>query len=265
MALPPPQVSEELRGEIPSWLRRRAVSYARAPIVRRPAQRSRFARFASVQPGDHVLDVGTGPGYSAFVFARKAAHVSGVDWRPELLDLAGSEAVRRRLLNLTLVEASPTTLPFPDDSFDLVASAGALHHFVSPQKAVAEIMRVCRPAGRIALEDVVTSEQDVRARYHNRLERLRDRSHQRILRLSEVAAILGQIGLGIRRIEVQESVREFSEWVGVTRPPAGRSERIRHLLQRSVEQDLSGLNVQPEDDTFLFTQQVAWVLAVKEE
>ena len=78
-----------------------------------------------------------------------------------------------------------------------------------------------------------------------------------------VSGIERQAGLVVRRVEVQESVREYNEWVGVTRPPVRRSEHIRRLLQGSVEQDLSGLSVQSEDDTFMFVQQVAWILACK--
>jgi hypothetical protein len=120
--------------------------------------------------------------------------------------------------------------------------------------------RVCRPSGRVGVEDVVSSEQDVRSRYHNRIERLRDRSHQRLQKLSEILALAGEAGLLVRRVEVSDSIREFNEWVGVTRPPVGRGERIRHLLQGSMEQDLLGLDVEAEDDTFVFVQRVAWVL-----
>ena len=67
----------------------------------------------------------------------------------------------------------------------------------------------------------------------------------------------------MRRLQVADSIREFNEWVGVTRPPLGRSERIRHLLQGSVEQDLLGLDVEAEDDTFVFVQRIAWVLCEK--
>jgi len=244
-------------------MRRRAEAYARHRIVRRPLLRSRFVRFSRAQPGDAVLDVGTGPGYSAFAFARRVASVTAVDWRPELLDVARREARRRKSNNVTFVEADPETLPFPDGSFDIVISAAAAHHFKNPASALTEMARICRTGGTLALEDVVTSEQDMRALYHNRIERLRDRSHHRLLRLSEIVSFLGRAGASVRRVEVHESVREFNEWVGVTRPPPRRSERIRHLLQGSIEQDLSGLAVQATDDTFLFVQQVAWVSALK--
>jgi len=258
-------VTEDSAAEIPAWRRRRAQAYARNPIVRRPVLRSRFVRFAGVLAGQNVLDVGTGPGFSAFAFARRAAKVTALDWRAELLDLARREKDRRRLKNVTFVEAKPDALPFPEGSFDIVASAAAVHHFTNAGTALSEMARVCNDGGSVVIEDLVTSEQGIRARYHNRLERLRDRSHQRLLALSELLSLLGQAGLTVRRVEVQDSIREYNEWVSVTRPPPRRSEHIRRLLQGSVERDLSGLAVQSEDDTFLFVQQIAWVLAVKPE
>jgi SAM-dependent methyltransferase len=176
-----------------------------------------------------------------------------------LLATAKLQAARRRLHNVVFVEGQPGQLPFPDSSFDIVASAAAVHHFRRAADAIAEMARVCRPGGTVALEDVITSEQDVRARYHNRLERLRDRSHERLLKLSELISLAGQAGLLTRMVEVHDSVREFSEWVGVTRPPLRRGEQLRHLLQGAVEHDLTGLEVEAGDDTFFFTQRVAWL------
>jgi SAM-dependent methyltransferase len=256
-------VTDENLDDIPDWLRRRGEAFARHPLVRRPVLRRRFARFAGARPGASVVDVGCGAGHNAFALGRTASRVTAVDWRPYLLEQASRQAARQRHSNVRVIHAQPHDLPFGEGEFDVVTSAAAMHHFPAAEAAFAEMSRVCRPGGVVALEDVVTSEQEVRARYHNRLERLRDRSHQRCLPLSQIVAGLGRAGLLVRRIEVHDSLREFSEWLAVTGPPPRRSDHIRHLLLGSVDRDLSGLNVQPEDDTFLFVQQVAWVVAVK--
>jgi SAM-dependent methyltransferase len=253
-------LAEDSSGNIPPWLRARAEAQARHPIVKRPGLRSRFVKFISIGPSDTVLDFGCGSGHSTLALARKAHHVTALDWRAELLEVARRQAKERRIKNITFIEASAEELPFPAHSFDAVTSTAALHHIARPANAFAELFRVCRPSARFGIEDVIASEQDIRARYHNRIERLRDRSHQRLLKLSELLSLVGQAGFAARRVEIADSIREFNEWVGVTRPPVGRSERIRHLLQGSIEQDLLGLDVQAEDDTFVFIQRVAWIL-----
>ena len=242
---------------------RRVEAYARHPIVRRPRLRLRFAAFAGVRSTDGVLDVACGPGFNAFAFARRAREVVAVERSPELLAVAEREAKRRGLRNVSLHEGDPAPLPFPADSFDLVTTTGTVHHFDSPVEVFAEMARVSAPGGRIAIEDVVASEQEVRARYHNRLERLRDRSHRRCLPLSELLSLLGRQGLLVQRVLVQESLREFNEWISVAGTPPRRAEHIRRLLLGAQARDLSGLAIRPADDTFLFVQQVAWVLAIK--
>jgi ubiquinone/menaquinone biosynthesis C-methylase UbiE len=108
-------------------------------------------------------------GFGAFAFARRAAQVTALDWRAELLEVARRERDRRKLKDVTFVEAKPDALPFPEGSFDIVASAAAVHHFTNAGSALSEMARVCNDGGRVVIEDVVTSEQGIR-RYHNRLE-----------------------------------------------------------------------------------------------
>lgn len=242
---------------------RRAQALAHHPLVRRPRERQRFVAFAAARPQDRVLDVACGAGFNALAFARCAASVIGLDPSAVLLEQGWREAARRRLTNVSFQEGEAQQLPFPDNSFDIVTCAAAVHHFPSAEQALAEMVRVCRPSGKVAIEDIVTSEQEVRARYHNRLERLRDRSHRRCLKLSDLVSLLGQAGLEIQRIEVRESIREFNEWVAVAATPPRRAEHVRRLMIGSIESDLSGLSVRTVDDTLLFSQRVAWILAIK--
>ena len=236
---------------------------ARHPLVRRPLARRSFVAFAAPRVQDRVLDVACGPGFNALAFARRTGEVIGVDSAPELLAQAQSEAARRRLSNVSFQEGAPAVLLFPDDSFDIVTSTGVLHHFPSLESTLAEMARVCLPDGKIVLEDIVAAEQDMRARYHNRLERLRDRSHVRFLKLSELVSSLGQAGLVVRRIEVRETLREFNEWIAIAGTPPARAEHILRLLIGSIAGDLSGLSVHQLDDTIIFSQRRAWVLATK--
>ena len=65
-------------------------------------------------------------------------------------------------------------LPFADRTFDAVVTRFSFHHLEDPKKALDEMVRVCRPGGRVVVCDVYTTTADQAAEY-DRLERLRDR------------------------------------------------------------------------------------------
>ncbi len=211
----------------------------------------RLVAFVKPQRGDRVLDVGTGMLASAF--APRVESVVALNW-----DLRG-----RRPANVILDPADPHELPYPEDSFDLVVCGPSFHHLTGPRIVVRQMARVARPDGRVVVEDIIASEQPVRARYQDRLERLRDRSHPGYLRLSQVIAYFGEAGLYLRSIQVHDLPREFNEWLLGGRSSPQRIEHIHRLMVGAVEADLSGLGIRPVDDTVLFTQQIASLVAEK--
>lgn len=91
-----------------------------------------------------VLDVGTGPGFVALVAQAAGAQVVAVDQSPAMVKIARSHG-------LLAQQASVESLPFPDGAFDAVLGGFVLNHLARPEAAVAELTRVLRPGGRLAL------------------------------------------------------------------------------------------------------------------
>jgi SAM-dependent methyltransferase len=105
---------------------------------------------ADLQAGWRVLDVATGSGNAAIAAARLGCVAVGVDYVPSLLDRGRIRAVAEGL-DLELVEGDAEDLPFPDASFDAVTSVFGSMFAPNHAKAAAELLRVCRPGGTIAL------------------------------------------------------------------------------------------------------------------
>lgn len=105
---------------------------------------------ADLQAGWRVLDVATGSGNAALAAARRGCETIGVDYVPALLDRGRIRASAEHL-DVEFVEGDAENLPFPDASFDAVVSIYGAMFAPNHDRAAAELARVCRPGGRIAL------------------------------------------------------------------------------------------------------------------
>lgn len=102
------------------------------------------------QPGERVLDLATGTGWTSRLVAARGAEVTGVDIAADLLEAAraiGETSGMRIAYQLGDAE----NLPFEDASFDAVISTFGVMFASRPEAAAAEIARVCRKGGRVAL------------------------------------------------------------------------------------------------------------------
>jgi len=103
-----------------------------------------------VRPGDRVLDVAAGSGNAAIPAALAGATVIASDLTPELFE-AGREEAQRLGAELEWVEADAEALPFGDAEFDVVLSSIGVMFAPHHRVAADELVRVCRPGGRIGL------------------------------------------------------------------------------------------------------------------
>lgn len=105
---------------------------------------------ADLHAGWRVLDVATGSGNAAIAAARHGCTAVGIDYVPTLLE-RGRLRAEAEGLDVELLEGDAEALPFPDASFDAVTSVFGSMFAPDHEQAAAELLRVCRPGGTIAL------------------------------------------------------------------------------------------------------------------
>lgn len=122
------------------------------------AARDEYVSLLGVAPGERVLDVGCGSGAVTRTLAQRVAprgRAVGVDMSPALLEVARELANEAGLgAAIDFKEGDCRALPFPDASFDVVVAATTLSHVPDVGRAIAEMVRVTRPGGRIGVFDV---------------------------------------------------------------------------------------------------------------
>ncbi|MEW9855733.1 ArsR/SmtB family transcription factor [Novosphingobium sp. M1R2S20] len=118
-----------------------------------------------------LLDVGTGTGRMAELFAPRAARITALDKSPEMLRVARSRLDKMPSGAVDLVQGDFTALPFDEDTFDTVLFHQVLHYAQNPAAVLAEAARVTRPGGRVAIADFAAHDrEELRERHaHARL------------------------------------------------------------------------------------------------
>jgi arsenite methyltransferase len=112
---------------------------------------------APLQPGEQVLDLGSGAGTDSLVAAQMVGpegRVVGLDMTAEMVAKARASAAAMGATNVAFVEGDAERLPFGDASFDVVISNGVIDLIPDKDAVFAELHRVLRPGGRLQLADV---------------------------------------------------------------------------------------------------------------
>ncbi|MEP6703568.1 MAG: methyltransferase domain-containing protein [Acidobacteriota bacterium] len=109
-----------------------------------------FINRLALKPGTRLLDVACGNGNLAIAAARTGATATGVDIAPNLLE-EGRERSKAEGLTIQFDEGDAEQLPYPDADFDVVVSMFGAMFAPRPELVAAELVRVCRSGGRIAM------------------------------------------------------------------------------------------------------------------
>jgi len=107
-------------------------------------------RAVDPRPGQSVLDVACGSGNTGLIAARRYCEVTGIDFVPSLIERARQRAATDGV-EAEFVVGDAQDLPFPDATFDIVVSVMGVMFAPDQERAAAELLRVCKPGGRIGI------------------------------------------------------------------------------------------------------------------
>lgn len=163
------------------------------------------------KPAERALDVATGGGHVALALARTGVDVEACDLTPEML-LAASALLAEHDCTATFAVAEADSLPYGDDSFDIVTCRIAAHHFPDAQAFFLEVARVLKPGGRFGFQDQALPPEPTSAVFTDALERKRDASHNQSYNLDGWVTLVERAGLVVEHTELVDKRHDFAEW-----------------------------------------------------
>ena len=242
---------------------RQAMPFSTAAPIADEAALKMIVDAARAGLQDEVLDVACGGGIVVCAFAAHVRHATGIDITPAMLERARALAAEKRVGNVSWREGDVEHLPYPAASFSIVATRFAVHHFLRPEAVFREMVRVCRPGGRVVIVDTCASPDPKKAAEFNRLEKLRDPSHARCLSLDELKGLYRAGGLGEPRASFYELRDEVKNLLARSFPNPGDEQKIVDLFAASIADDRLGIPVRRDGDRLLYAYPVAILAAEK--
>ena len=190
----------DMRSSIEDTRKGFEASFATGDFYNRQTQDSqhleKILQFLQVSDGMRILDLGCGSGYLAFPMAKNNPDIEviGLDIVSDTLRANRSRANKEGIKNLTFVSYDGIDFPFEDDSFDLVVTRYALHHFPDIGHSIGEMSRVLKEGGKLFISDPCPNECDTE-RFVDDYMRLKKDGHIKFYTKDEWKSLCGKCDL----------------------------------------------------------------------
>lgn len=240
---------------------KQAALFAESPKMRDEEALRKLIELVSAGPADTVLDVACGPGIVVCAFAQVVANATGIDLTPAMIERARSLQEEKGLTNVSWQVGDVRRIPFSDGSFSIVTSRYAFHHLEEPQAVLAEMVRVCKPGGRIVVVDVAASDTRSKADAFNRMEKQRDPSHVRAMNLTELEGLFLAENLSVTNKDFYRIDFDVDTLLQGSFPADGDREGLRKVFRASVKSDGLGVNTREMDGKLVCSYPIALLLA----
>lgn len=211
-----------------------------------------------------AMDIGAGPGFTAFAVAGRCDRVIATDVTPEMLEQARSLRGERGAPQTELMLTAAESLPCRDGSIDLITCRTAAHHFLNVDSWLAEVNRALAPGGELILIDTVSPDDAEATTWMHDIEIWRDPSHVRNLSEAEWLDAIERAGMSVTETALSRVDLEYPDWTERAGMPEEEAARLGQALKDAPATAAQAFGITPKADGLIeFYWPILSVKAVK--
>lgn len=206
-----------------------------------------------VKAGMRILDLGAGTGYLTFAIAKKYpdAQIIGLDIVEKTLENNNRQVIEQGLKSISFQKYDGVTFPFADNSFDMVVTRYALHHFPDISGSFAELSRIISDEGFLFISDPAPNEGDT-SRFVDGFMQQKPDGHIRFYCAKEWTDLCSAVGFTLA-----------DSFTSTIRFPRKMSDPYRELIQKHDKKIVESYDIEIVGDEIFITEQVNNMLFCK--
>lgn len=213
---------------------------------------------------DLLLEVAAGTCVCGRAFAPFAQMVVCLDATPPMLTVGKEKADSAHLDNMIFIKGYAEELPFLNETFDIVFSRLAFHHFADANAVFSEMARVLRPGGKLVLIDMEAADEALRTTEDN-IETLRDPSHVKNLSKNELLNLFCTHNLSVEKCEKTKIRQKLKSWMALTKTPSYIQDEITKRMKNDIiGREKTGFSPYMADNEIHFDQSWLFIIGRKQ-
>jgi ubiquinone/menaquinone biosynthesis C-methylase UbiE len=212
-----------------------AQNFSNWSVTRNEEYMQAYFKFIDFQKGDELLDVACGTGEFSVFCARRIKGAHGIDISEGMIELAKKQASAAGLTNVTFECHDVEHIPCANGSFSVVQCRSAFHHMDDYPRVFEEMLRCCRPDGRLAVQDIMAYEDPWVNSFFEALEKEVDVSHNSTLHRQEIVNLFDRNQVEVIRSMVVEIELNFCEYLSHAHQSKSSLKKIGDLLEAGLQ------------------------------
>lgn len=211
---------------------------------------------------EHALEVAAGTCICGRALAPFVKDVTCLDLTEEMLAQGKKLAKESQINNVYFHQGKAEELPYEAETFDLVITRLSFHHFTNPEKPFREMQRVLKQGGKLIVWDMESTEDALRG-VDDKIERMRDPSHTRILSRGEFEKLFEKNFV----LQCEETILvpvNLKSWMNLTDAPEDTQKEITDLMKADLSGgSKTGFSPYIKDNQIMFDHRWLLLIGVK--